>query len=312
MTIVFNKQPINLSQIISTGDFYSYLDKDPKTGKPIFNKAKHKSKRDTWVRAICVHTNRGEVGPLLASKGPSNISKDISLAKYQASSDRVAGWDYTVDYDGSVACSNDPFEFYTYHAGTVNRHTVGIEMVQETNEPNGIYNSTLDATVQLIDVLTFFLGIQRQVLCYGYEGDNKNKWIEGVIPGRLQSPNDKTKKKKEPTGFDCVGIYGHRNVTKNKGPGDPGNLIFDKLREAGYELFDASKNEDLEVWKLRQKNELGMDVLTGVAGPKTRQKIFEKGISKTGLWVERPIDKELLKLVGGNVNGILHTIPFGV
>ena len=309
MSIVFNKQAINLSQIINTGDYYSYLDRDPKSNKPLFDKAKHKSKRDTWVRAICVHTNRGEVGPLLPGKGPSNISKDISLAKYQASSDRVAGWDYTVDYDGSVACSNDPFEFYTYHAGTVNRHTVGIEMCQQQDEPNGIYNSTLDATVQLIDVLTFFLGIQRQILCY--DGHVNNPWIEIVIPGRLKSQNDKTKKRKEPTGFDCVGIYGHRNVTKNKGPGDPGNQIFDKLQQAGYEIFNASTNEDLEEWKKRQKNDLGMDVLTGVAGPKTRQKIFEKGISKTGLWVQRPIDAELLKLVGGNVT-TLHTIPFGV
>lgn len=324
MTIIFNNKSIDLSQVIEQFKYLSYRD-NVKDG--FYKKdAKHRAKRETWIRSIVVHTNRGMTGPLITeTPAPKKVlGKAVALAKYQATSTRVAGWDYTVDFDGTVACSNDPFEYYTYHAGTVNRHSVGIEMCQQTEKPNGTYKATIDSTVLLLDVLTFFLGIQRQVVCYeGCEDPNPTAWLEKPIPGRLQHLSEVAggtahrKKKGDSTGADVCGIYGHRNVTKNKGAGDPGNHIFDALEAAGYEVFNSAENEDLTTWKLRQQNKLGFSsssssLVDGIAGPATRQAIFDKGISETGLWVPRPIDVELLKIANCNIknNQKLFQIPF--
>lgn len=259
--------------------------------QPAFGPAIHGKPRDTWIRGIVLHTNRGQLpGEVIA--GGKDMKRDIALARYQASSTRVAGWDYTTDTDGSVAVSNDPWDLFTYHAGTVNSYTVGIEIVQDTNSPYNLYTDGLEATVLLVDYLTNRLGIQRQIVCYD---ESDGSWREKVIPGRLQSPKDRKRGKKEPTGGDVVGIYGHRNVTTNKGPGDPGNDIFDLLKAAGYECFDAATQQDLKVWKKRQE-EIGLfeEYRDGVPGPKTRRILANKGY-KYGMWVSRPIDALLLQ-----------------
>ena len=259
--------------------------------QPAFGPAIHGKLRTEWIRGIVVHTNRGmEAGQIVP--GGKDMGRDIALARYQASSTRVAGWDYTVDTDGSIAVSGDPFDMYTYHAGTVNSYTVGIEMVQDTNKPWNLYQDGIDSTVLLLDYLTARLGIQRQIMCWD---STSNKFVTGVIPGRLQGPYDrKSKRNKPPTGGDVVGIYGHRNITTNKGSGDPGNAIFDALRAAGYELMDVGKKQDIEIWKERQKA-LGLspDLCNGVPGPETRRALALTGKSY-GMWVSRPMD-ELLR-----------------
>lgn len=270
----------------------SYLDTvERKVGnkvrvQPAFGPAIHCSPRTTWIRGIVVHTNRG-MEPGRVVPGGKDMGRDIALARYQASSTRKAGWDYTTDTDGSIAVSNDPWDNYTWHAGPANANTVGIEMVQETNKPWNLYEDGLDATVLLLDYLTNRLGIQRQIMCWD---STKNTFEKGVIPGRLQSPLDRKPGKKAPTGGDVVGIYGHRNITTNKGSGDPGNAIFEKLKEAGYELFDVAKKQDLDVWKERQK-QLGLsaELCNGVPGPETRRALGLAGKSY-GMWVSRPID----------------------
>lgn len=276
--------------------------------QPAFGPAIHGKTRDTWIRGIVVHTNRGQL-PQRIVPGGKDMQRDIALARYQASSTRVAGWDYTVDTDGSVAVSNDPWDLYTYHAGPANQHTVGIEMVQDTNKPYNLYEDGLDATVLLLDYLTNRLGIQRQIMCYDASNDS---WREGVIPGRLQSPRDRTKLRKEPTGGDVVGIYGHRNITTNKGPGDPGNAIFDKLKEAGYEMFDVVTGQDKEVWKKRQED-IGLfeEYRDGVPGPKTRRILANKGYNY-GMWVSRPIDALLLQQDIANGYPLAHQNVFKV
>lgn len=289
MSIVLNGNKYEIPNL-KTVSFLDQVERKLPNGKvriqPAFGPAIHGKARDTWIRGIVVHTNRGQL-PARIVPGGKDMQRDIALARYQASSTRVAGWDYTADTDGSVAVSNDPWDLYTYHAGTVNQYTVGIEMVQDTNKPYNLYEDGLDATVLLIDYLTNRLGIQRQIMCYDA---SKDKWREGVIPGRLQSPRDRTKLRKEPTGGDVVGIYGHRNITTNKGPGDPGNAIFDKLKEAGYEMFDISTGQDREVWTKRQQD-LGLDasLCNGVPGPETRRALALAG-KNYGMWVPRPMD----------------------
>lgn len=353
MSIVLND---NLYEIPGL-ETESFKDTNSKLYK---QKTIHGKERDTWIRGIVIHTNRGQVPGTIIPRnyesdprlrrlfnGLPKDGRDIALARYQANSSRVAGWDYTVDARPSeagglpsVAVSNDPFHMYAYHAGTVNKYTVGIEMVQGTDRPYNMYDGTYTSTLVLIDYLTARLGIQRQIMCgvFDEDGNFTKEWIEGVIPGRLQSPNDRKRGSKSPTGMDVCGIYGHRNITTNKGPGDPGNQIFDKLLDAGYEVFDIRSEQDMKVWKQRQEEVLGIEFVemsditkrdtptakaipwldnsyAGIPDPHvTRRRIAQVLGKPYGMWVQRPIDK--LLMAEDAKNGFpkshvdLFTVPF--
>jgi hypothetical protein len=84
-----------------------------------------------------------------------------------------------------------------------------------------------------------------------------------------------------------VGIYGHRDVSNNRGEGDPGDLIFAALEVAGYERFNYDVGEDLDVWAERQQS-LGL-LPDGIAGPYTVQALAARSYHH-GLWVTRPGD----------------------
>lgn len=233
-----------------------------------------KDKRERAIRAIVCHTHKGERGKVIPGIGP-DTTIDEKLALYQVVTDRYVSWDYTIDGNGDITCQNDPAVDYTWQATTVNPFTLGFEMIQVHNNGD-LYESELDSAVLLIDFLTYTLGIQRQIPWNKKKNEPNLKQIKRLLDG----------------GTDVVGIYGHVNQTANRGEGDPGPGIFIKLKEAGYELFDYDKEEDLNTWKERQKN-LGFQEkdCDGIALSKTRNKMIELGIgNKNGLWVSRPID----------------------
>lgn len=234
-----------------------------------------------WIRGVVVHTTSGARGKVFFGKGP-DTKKDLLLARYQANTARVVSWDYTVDNDGSVAVSNDPYKRTCFHAGPVNIHTVGIEMAQNKDKEYGLWEYQLDQTVLLIDYLTYRLGIQRSIAW----DKARNIPMQKTVDGRLRQLVARTK-----TGGDVVGVYGHRNVTPTKPWGDPGDQIYEKLRDAGYELFDLRLNEDLTTWKKRQMEVLKVPEAQadGVAGAQTRVALQALGY-KHGQWVHRPVD----------------------
>lgn len=230
-----------------------------------------KSPRNKSIRKIIVHTHEGLISKLLPGIGP-NSTMDEALARYQVNTEREVSWDYTVDLNGDVTAQNDPMVDYSWHAGYMNPRSVGIEMVQQNKEGTRyLYEEQINKTVLLIDFLTAALGIQRQI---AWDTDNNKPvltQIQRVIDYR-----------------DFTGILGHVNLTKDKGKGDPGEHIFYALKEAGYECFNLSKKEDLEIWKQRQKT-LGIDA-DGIPGPKTVEALKARGC-KNGMWVQRPIDQ---------------------
>lgn len=255
-----------------------------------FQSAIHKRSRSTWVRGIVLHTNRGMV-PETVRPGGKDAKRDLALADYQDSSERVAGWDYSADFDGSIAVSNDPYEYATYHAGHMNDYSVGIEMNQLRSSPYALYENELNQMVLFLDFLTNRLGIQRQIL-WDKENDCP---IKGVIE-RLENERYYP--------WYC-GLYGHRNCSSNKGPGDPGNPIFYKLKEAGYELFDVRDWEDVKVWKERQRK-LGNNNPDGIPGPATRKAMIDHG-HPYGLYVKRPMDDILREYHDDAFNDVSKT-----
>lgn len=222
------------------------------------------SPRTTWVRAIVLHTVHGKVGPL--RPGGKDTGRDLKYAQYQARTPRSVSWDFTVDLDGSVAQSNDPVDYFTWHATSVNKYTIGIELVQEMD--GSVYEEQLAKTVLLVGALCDHFGIQKQI---PWRGDGP---IDGLIP-RIEKGN----------GVDVVGVYGHRNQTRNRGKGDPGDHVFRALKAAGFDGFDFARDEDKTVWRARQKAvDIEPKKCDGIPGPGTRAALEQHGY-RAGVWV---------------------------
>ena len=107
--------------------------------------------------------------------------------------------------------------------------------------------------------------------------DSQGKPVRGVI-SRIENASEAK---------SVVGVYGHRNQTRNRGPGDPGDIIFDALLKAGYKGMNFDSRDDIKFWKDVQTM-LGTSA-DGVPGPGTAQALKAKGYAH-GLWVNRPGD----------------------
>jgi hypothetical protein len=244
---------------------------------PRLNKNEDCRERFTrWVRGIVLHTTKGIPGgsdhrpqKILPGLGPDRKG-DYAAARYWASSAEQAGAHLVVDFDGSIVCLADLLTEASFHAGEVNEVTIGIEIYQ--GKEAEMYDGQLDVVVRLVDFLTRRFKIQRQI---------HSPYKKGPVPRIAQGARD------------VVGIYGHRDVTTNRGSGDPGDAVFEKLAAAGYEAFDYAANQDRSAWWQRQE-QLNTDfgaglTVDGVPGQKTVAALITSG-RKHGLWVSRPGD----------------------
>jgi len=227
---------------------------------------------NTWVRGIVLHTTKGIPGgrqripqKIKSGFGP-NYRRDEKVAQMWSMDARNAGAHLVCDSDGSWVCTADLQNFAAYHAGNVNTVTVGIEIYQESD--GGLYECQLLEVVKMIDFLTRLFSIQRQI-----------HWPY----------NRRAIKRGLRRGLDMVGVYGHRDCSNNRGRGDPGDAIMERLIEAGYESFNFDEDEDKKAWTERQES---LNLLTdGVPGPKTSRALLENGY-RHGLWIPRPGDSE--------------------
>ena len=264
MSIVLNGQKIATPGL----NTISWMD------DPTILKTPHTNPRRMWVRAVVLHTVDGKEGGLRPGISPPS-TRARTEANYQAHTTRDVSWDYTIDTDGTIIASNDPIESLTWQATSVNPWTLGIEMVQE---PNGdLWEGQVDVTVRFLDLLTRELAdrghpIQRQV---PMTADGKP--FRGVIARIADAESSKS----------VVGIYGHRNQTSNRGPGDPGDFIFKALLAAEYKGLSMDLSEDITFWKGVQ-HMLGLSE-DGVPGVTTQQALLAHG-HPHGLWCERPGD----------------------
>jgi hypothetical protein len=229
-----------------------------------------KPRPNTWVRGIVLHTTRGIPGgkdrrPQVIKPGLGpNHKRDEKVALMWSLDKRKAGAHLITDSDASWVQTADLQDFAAYHAGNVNTVTIGIEIYQQGDAV--LYEGQLENVVQMVDLLTRIFSIQRQ-LHWPYKGHAIKRGLN--------------------RGLDMVGTYGHRDVSNNRGPGDPGDAIMEMLIDAGYESFDFEENEDKEVWMQRQE-QLGL-LADGVPGPATVAALLKEGYNH-GLWVSRPGD----------------------
>lgn len=171
------------------------------------------------VRSIVIHTTKGKLGPLLTSTPPRS-EKAESLARYQSRTERDVSWHATVDVDGTVVQSADPDVWECWHAGRVNGSTVGVELVQL--DDRALYAEQLDAAVWLVATLCDRYGIPHTIPV----GPDGRPWA-GIIPELMKAPEGDS-------GKSWSGVYGHRNCSRRRGAGDPGDHVFAALLAAGF------------------------------------------------------------------------------
>lgn len=212
-----------------------------------------------WVRMLILHTTLGLPGRpgdvaqyVIPGAGPAG--KAAEVARRYRRDPAANGADLICGRAvGEVVQTADLVSIATYHARSVNPFSVGIEIVQEPD--GGIYEQALKNAVILVIACCKILGIQLQ-----YHWPYKPyRPVGRLVRG----------------GRRCVGIFGHRDQTTQRYTGDPGDVIFEMLADAGAERFDYRLAEDVGAWQERQRA-LGLDD-DGVPGPATVARLREEG-----------------------------------
>lgn len=231
------------------------------------------------VSLVLLHTTKGIPGGsdkreqvIKPGFGPDTKAEDRT-ATYWSTDPTSSGAHMVFDHDGSVACLADLKVTCAFHAGQyeVNNRSIGIEIYQGSNAE--MYEGQLDVVRKVVDAITSFFGIQRQIPDY-YRNNTP-------VP-RLQTLG----------GRDLVGVVGHRDVSDQRGKGDPGDAIMEVLAKNGYERFDFFTEKDKEAWKARQtelssklKRSMSID---GIPGPQTVTALKDLGY-QDGLWANPPV-----------------------
>lgn len=211
----------------------------------------YRARREPWIRQIIVHTTKG-LWPqhIIPGEGPDDMERVVANywrlstegKRRQSAAHIVVGCKWS-----SAACLADVVRAMAYHATLSNPWSIGIEMYQLAN--GGIYEATLATTVRVCIALCNALGIPFQIVGDAYAGP-----LARMLHG----------------GPDCVGIFGHRDNTHDRGRGDPGDAIGVELEHAGAERMHFATGEDLKVCARRQRklNAMGEQLtIDGLAGP---------------------------------------------
>lgn len=186
--------------------------------------------------AIVLHTTSGTRGEELHTESPPSERAE-RYAKYQAGTARDVSWDFTVDLDGTIVQHNDPsgpcggrkVPWYSWHAGSANGWTLGIETVQGAH--GVVYEAQLRVVAALVSFLCDHYGIPKRVPC---DSDGR-PWSAPIF--EVVSTKREGRQKRWP------GVLGHCNVTTpdSRGPWDPGDHVRGALLDACFERFDITE-----------------------------------------------------------------------
>lgn len=207
---------INRSRVLVPGvSVTTWLD-DPKRAPPITDGRSISAP----PRAFVWHTSKGIICRTLAPDAiPSTIAETLAL--YQSRTEREVSWHITVDTDGDVLQQADPARWMCWHAGSANAWSLGAELVQR-DATGTLTAPQIRAAADVTDAVCLALAIPRRVLI-GPDGAPWTKQVKDLqstkAGGRAQT---------------WAGVIGHVHLTTDRGPGDPGPMIFEELISRGY------------------------------------------------------------------------------
>jgi len=216
-------------------------------------------------RNVVLHTtNAPDDVPqvILPGVGPVNKSAENN-AIYWRRSPHCAGAHLIVAPSGYVVCTADLATEYSNSAGLVNKYAIGIEIVDTLGAgKTTLWQCQFAAVLAICRFLAETFGIQEQ-LQWPYHGSARP--VPRLAAGAA----------------DVYGFYGHNDVTKSRGPNDPGQRLKEYLMANGFEGFDFAADADKTAWKARQQA-LGATP-DGIPGPATVAALRGAGYAH-GLW----------------------------
>lgn len=173
-------------------------------------------RRSGLASAITLHSTKG--WPSHDHPIPQNVDSGFGpgskaegvLAYWTRHDDEHAGAHIVADSDGTFLCLADLALEAAYHASGVNDWTLGIEIYQDNR--GCFYDGQLAQVVKLVTGLCDLMNIPKR-----------------IPPPYLGKPRPWIKDTRWP------GVFGHRDVSSNRGFGDPGDIIFQRLKSAGFE-----------------------------------------------------------------------------
>jgi len=229
-----------------------------------------------WIRQVIVHTTKGIwPQPIRPGAGPGGADKVV--ADFWRGDPAHSAAQLVVDTDGSVACLCDLATIGAWHAEGSSPWSIGLEMYQLGD--GGIYEATLDATARLAQALCVIAGIPEQMPRGPFRGAPLRRMEVGSGKARRNLG-----------GADCIGVFGHNHNTGNRGRGDPGDAIWQRLAALGFEGLDYDGGEDLMLGKRRQATLNAADAragltyrpltVDGVAGPRSLDAMRRHGFRR--------------------------------
>lgn len=218
------------------------------------------------VRQVMAHSTKGDDPQhVIPGKGPGGRAK--STFEFWQRDPVHSAAHIVIDNNGDVACGADLSTICAYHATVSNEYAVGIELYQESD--NGIYEAVFDAMVKLAPFLCEALDIPDQIVADPYSGHSIPRFLDGAP--------------------DWYGICSHRDNTEQRGRGDPGDEIINRLIASGIEPALAGSRQDITRGKARQTylNARGghLDV-DGIAGPASLAEARRRGYTR---WSTVPV-----------------------
>ena len=207
-----------------------------------------RERRTRWIRQVMLHCTKVRKATIKSGFGKdTNVGERVNL--FWSTNGKAGGAHITVDHDGTVYQHADLGEDCAFHGGSVNDHSIGIEIYLGTgsgDDTNTVYEGQLEVVAMLVDWLCYRFGIQRQM---------------PLQTSRYEIPRIKA------GGKDFVGVIGHRHQYKGKAPYDPCDAVVELLAESGFTEFDVQKAEDKEHWRMIQRS-YGLKE-DGIPGPIT-------------------------------------------
>lgn len=220
MSLSIHGQPVDVPGVNTA----SFLDAH---GPP---RTPHRNARGSHaVTGVVIHTVHGLRGGAIAldaAGAPLVATADSAMryATYFARKDgRAASAHLIVGDTGRVLCLADLADEMTWHASGCNPHTIGIECCQLSD--GRLHEATMAALVPLVSWLCERFAIPKRVPM------RDGKPLAGVVKALDQDHGG-------PAGKHWPGVWGHRNSTRNRGPGDPTDTPFLRLLAAGFEGVD--------------------------------------------------------------------------
>ena len=128
-----------------------------------------------------------------------------SVHAYWSRTDRIGAAHLLVDADGAVYQIADLSTRAMYHCVGYNQVSIGVEVVQQSD--SSLFAAQLVSVVELCEWLALRFSLSRSV-AMPYTG------VRSVVDG--------------------VGVLGHRDLSSNRGGGDPGDFVMGALVDAGW------------------------------------------------------------------------------